>query len=147
MHIVWELPDKSLAITQVLGNRDVAVEIAKIKAERPELTHKFNVAPGQPLKIGMGTFFKAVELDASNEPVYNMVKARDIWRDKIRMDRYAKLKELDVEYQKASEANDTVKMAEVAAKKQILRDAPNDPAIDAAMNIKDLQEVYPDLLK
>lgn len=148
MYIVWELPDKSLAVTQILGNRDANVEIQKIQAEKPEFTHKLttaNTAFMQKMPIDM--FFKAIEIDESNEPVYNMVKARNIWRDKIRNDRYRKLKELDVEFQKALETNDSVKMADVVAKKQILRDAPNDPAIDAANTLKELQEVYPELLK
>lgn len=147
MLIIWELSDKSLAVTRMIGNRDVNAEVQKIQQERPELTHKFNTPDLKILSYTADIFFKAVELDESNEPVYNMVKARDIWRDKIRADRYSKFNELDVEFQRALEINDTVKMAEVVAKKQILRDAPNDPAIEAAPTIQELKEIYPEILK
>ena len=148
MYIIWELPNKSLAVTQVLGGRDANVEIEKIQSEHPEFTHKMTTANTTfMMKMPLDMFFSAIEIDESNEPVYNMVKARNIWRDKIRTDRYKKLKELDVEFQKAFETNDSVKIAEITSKKNILRDAPNDPAIDAANTLKDLKEVYPELLK
>ena len=60
----------------------------------------------------------------------NMAKAKEIHRSKIREARTPKLAELDVEYQKALETSaDT---SAIIAKKQALRDAPADSAIDAA---------------
>lgn len=147
MIVVWEMPDKSLALTNVFGNRDVNAEIAKINSERPELAHKFNVETHSDLKIKLDLFFKAIELDESNEPVYNMTKARQIWKEKIRFDRYKKFKELDILSQRALESNDSVALADIAAQKQILRDAPNNPAIDTAATIEELKELYPEILK
>lgn len=141
------MPDKSLALTNVFGNRDVNAEIAKINSERPELAHKFNVETHSDLKIKLDLFFKAIELDESNEPVYNMTKARQIWKEKIRFDRYKKFKELDILSQRALESNDSVALADIAAQKQILRDAPNNPAIDTAATIEELKELYPEILK
>lgn len=147
MIIVWELPDKSLALTKIIGNTDINEEIVKINADRPELTYKFTLDSDKTVTAALGEFFKSIELDENNEFVHNMVKAREIWREKIRRDRYKKLLELDVEYQRALESNDSVKMAEIVGQKQTLRDAPNNPLIDTASTITELKEVYPDLLK
>ena len=62
----------------------------------------------------------------------NMNKAKEIHKNKIRKARAPKLAELDVEFQKALEADDATKKAEVVAKKQALRDAPADSGIAAA---------------
>lgn len=73
----------------------------------------------------------------------DMAKAKAIWKDKIREARAEKFKELDVQYQRADEAGDAATKAAVVAKKNILRDAPADPAIDAAATTEDLKKVWP----
>jgi hypothetical protein len=62
----------------------------------------------------------------------DMAKAKEIHKTNIRRARTPKLEELDVEFNKALEtgANTT----EIVAKKQALRDAPADSAIEAASN-------------
>ena len=55
----------------------------------------------------------------------NMNKARDIWRDHWRSARKPLLESLDVEFMRAVESGDTEKQAEVASKKQELRDVTN----------------------
>ena len=55
----------------------------------------------------------------------NMNKARDIWRDHWRSARKPLLESLDVEFMRAVESGDTAKQAEVASKKQELRDVTN----------------------
>ena len=62
----------------------------------------------------------------------DMAKAKEIHKNNIREARDPKLLELDIEYQRADEANDTSKKSEIAAKKQALRDAPADSGIDSA---------------
>ncbi len=62
----------------------------------------------------------------------DMAKARELHKDKIREERQPLLDALDIEFQKALETDDATKKAEVIAKKQALRDAPADTAIDAA---------------
>ena len=60
----------------------------------------------------------------------DMAKAREMHKANIRKARVSKLQELDVEFQKALETSaDTTA---IVAKKQVLRDAPADAAIDAA---------------
>ena len=59
-----------------------------------------------------------------------MAKAKEIHKTNIRVARAPKLAELDVEFQKALETSaDT---SAIVAKKQALRDAPADSAIESA---------------
>ena len=67
----------------------------------------------------------------------NMSKARDIHREKIRYARAPKLAELDVEFQKALETGSDT--AAIVSKKQALRDAPADSAIESAKTAAELQ--------
>jgi len=55
----------------------------------------------------------------------NISKAKDIWKDKLRTERAPLLSQLDVAYQRADEAGDATKKAEVVAEKQRLRDITN----------------------
>jgi len=71
----------------------------------------------------------------------NMDKARDIKRDTIRLERQPELEKLDVEYQRALENNDQVKMAEIVDKKQKLRDAPASEQIENASTTKALNSI------
>ena len=70
----------------------------------------------------------------------NMNKARDIHRDKVRQARNLKLTEKDVEFQRALETgSDTTA---IVADKQVLRDAPADPDIDAATTPEELKAAW-----
>ena len=60
----------------------------------------------------------------------DMAKAREIHKTKIRMARDPKLKELDVEFQRALETGAST--TDIVAKKQALRDAPADSGITSA---------------
>ena len=73
----------------------------------------------------------------------DMPKARNIWRDRIRARRKKLLAELDVEYQRADEDGDAPAKAKIVARKKKLRDAPQDPRIDAAKTPEDLKLVDP----
>jgi len=71
----------------------------------------------------------------------DMEAARDIWRDKIRLERTEPLESLDTAFMKALESGaDTT---QIVADKQALRDAPGDPAIDAATTPEELAAVQP----
>ena len=73
----------------------------------------------------------------------DMTKAKEIWRNRIREARTDQFKSLDEQYMRADEIGDTDAKAAVVAKKNILRDAPNDPAIDAATTTEELKKVWP----
>tara|TARA_Y100000401_G_scaffold45558_1_gene34990 strand:+ start:1272 stop:1535 length:264 start_codon:yes stop_codon:yes gene_type:complete len=67
----------------------------------------------------------------------DMTKAKAIHKDKIRVARQPKFLELDIEFTKALEAGTST--TDIAAKRQALRDAPADSAIDAATNEAELK--------
>jgi hypothetical protein len=73
----------------------------------------------------------------------NMDKAREIKKDMIRAERDPKLATLDVDFMRAVEAGDTDLQATIAAKKQALRDATDDPAIASATTPDELKAVRP----
>ena len=60
----------------------------------------------------------------------DMAKAKQIHKDNIRTVRIDKLAELDIEFQRALETSADTSV--IVAKKQALRDAPADSAIDSA---------------
>ena len=74
----------------------------------------------------------------------DMGVARNIHRDRIRTARTAALASLDVAFMRAQEQGaDT---SAIVAQKQELRDAPADPAIDAATTPAELKAVWNPLL-
>ena len=77
----------------------------------------------------------------------NMDKAREIKKDMIRAERNPKLAALDVDFMRAVEQGDTDLQATIAAKKQALRDATDDPAIANASTPEELKAVIPTALQ
>lgn len=78
----------------------------------------------------------------------DMAKAREIHRGRLRELRAPKLAALDVDYLRALERGaPSAEIAAIAAKKQALRDAPADPAIEAAATPEALRAVMPRALQ
>ena len=67
----------------------------------------------------------------------DMAKAKEIHKNNIRYARKSKLAELDIEFQKALESSSDT--TEIVSKKQALRDAPADSAIEAAKTDTELK--------
>lgn len=68
-----------------------------------------------------------------------MAKAKEIHKQNIRNARERIFKELDIEFQRAIETKDETKQAEIATKKQALRDAPADTDITNATDTNALK--------
>ena len=69
-------------------------------------------------------------------------KAKDIWKDKIRVARKPALEKLDVDYMRANESGaDTTS---IVADKQILRDLPSQ--VDTATTTDEIKSVWNDML-
>ena len=66
-----------------------------------------------------------------------MAKAKEIHRKKIRTARTPLLEALDVDFQRALETSAST--TDIVAKKQALRDAPADSAINSATNEAELK--------
>ena len=73
----------------------------------------------------------------------DMTKAREIWRNKIRAARAEEFKQLDMQYMRADEIGDVAAKTLIAARKNLLRDAPNNSAIESATTVEELSAVWP----
>lgn len=71
----------------------------------------------------------------------DMPKARELHRNALRLQRARRFAELDAEYFKAQERSDLVALHEIASHKQALRDAPQDPRLEAAQTPDELKAV------
>ena len=76
--------------------------------------------------------------------VINMQKALEIKKQMIRKEREPLLARLDVEMMIALESGDAAKQAEIATKKQALRDATADPVVISAVTPEELKLAVPD---
>lgn len=72
---------------------------------------------------------------------HDMPRARELHRAKLRRARVPLLEALDIEAIRADESGDKKAKDAVVARKQALRDAPADPAIEAAKTIEELKAV------
>lgn len=82
-------------------------------------------------KANISTKVISVDMDA----------ARDIWRDKIRQARTSEFEALDAAFMKGLETGSDT--SAIVSQKQALRDAPADPAIDAASTPDELKLAQP----
>jgi len=73
----------------------------------------------------------------------DITRAKKIWKNVIREERDRKLKELDIDFMKALETGNMEQQASISAKKQQLRDATDDPRIEAATTIDELKTIVP----
>ena len=78
---------------------------------------------------------------------FNIEKAKEIKKDMLRADRAPLLAQLDVEFIRAVEAGDAVKQAEIAAKKQALRDVTKAQEIAQATTLEELKVFVPEVLR
>ena len=69
-------------------------------------------------------------------------KAKEIWKDKIRIARKPALEKLDVDFMRATETGTDT--STIVADKQILRDLPSQ--VDTATTTDEIQAVWNDML-
>jgi hypothetical protein len=74
----------------------------------------------------------------------DIAKAKDVWKDKIRVARKPALEKLDVDYMKALEDADTPAQQAIVTVKQTLRDLPSQ--VDTATTVDEIKAVWNDLL-
>jgi hypothetical protein len=87
-------------------------------------------------------YYRNAIVDTGAALVHDMPKAREICRRFIRCYRPFKMAELDGEWMKATALGDAQGAVDAEAQRQVLRDAPADPRIDAAQTIDDLNAVW-----
>lgn len=89
------------------------------------------------------TFREAWEY-SEKEVLVNPDKAKAIWKDKWREARKPLLASLDIEFMKAVETGNASKQAEIASKKQELRDVTNTPI--PGTTPEEIKAVWPEIL-
>lgn len=91
--------------------------------------------------------YRGAWIDDGNGPIkHDMPRAREIHRERVRVEREPRLAALDADSIRAIEDNDAPKKAQVKVAKQKLRDAPSDPRIEAAPNVAALAALTLDVL-
>lgn len=130
-----------LIMTTTDDAADPSAEIAKLHPDLQALIAGDAITPVTNIPADR-TFRNAWKPDLSTD----MVKARDIWRNRMRVARTPLLAALDVEYQKADEAQDVERKREIAARKQALRDVTAHPELEAAQTPEQLKAIWPDIL-
>jgi hypothetical protein len=72
----------------------------------------------------------------------DITKAKEVWKNKIRIKRAKALKKLDIDFMKAQE--DGIDTTSIVADKQTLRDLPSQ--VDTATTIDEIKAVWNDML-
>lgn len=78
--------------------------------------------------------------------IVDLTAAKNIWRDKLRQLRDPVMAQLDIAYMRADEVGDIEAKAQIAAKKQALRDLPNHKSIAGATNTIQLRNAGLDII-
>lgn len=76
----------------------------------------------------------------------NMLKAREIHKNRLRAMRKPKFEVLDVEYMTADEVGNSSLKAQIVEKKKALRDVTIDPRIESAQTPEELKAAIPNIL-
>jgi hypothetical protein len=90
--------------------------------------------------------FRAAWTVAGREVTVDIIKARDVQRDKMRRARTSKMETLDADYMRAMERGDQAAMRTIASRKQELRDVTSLPEIEAARTPAQLAAFWPQCL-
>ena len=112
------------------------------------------------VSVPLGVDWRVIDVDELPDRVYwgawslsgggvvvDMVKARGIHRDSLRVLRKPLLDAADVDYLKAVEVGDSVAVAAVVARKQALRDVTKHESIESAQAPEELKLAVPDVLR
>jgi hypothetical protein len=118
-NIVWRRPDGGISVTTLAVDLDPQEHAA-------QLLQDANHAGWSVLGVNQDlpadrAFRGAWDHDGSGVTV-DIGKARELTKDRLRIERAPLLAILDVAYMRADEAADAAKKAEVAVQKQVLRD-------------------------
>lgn len=137
MNIVWRKTGGGIAVTHIISEDDPA-EHAEMLQKRGDIPADWKVIITAVTVPEDRTFRNAWDYDGT-DIVCDLNKARDIQRDRLRILRAPKMKELDVQFMQAVEKNDTAAQALIATQKQKLRDITINPAIDNAASVEELK--------
>ena len=121
--LVHDNPDKPVAIMQLVAGADL-----KTAVEKTRLAHGWKTVTAKaitPADIPQDRTFRNAWQHDGRRIVHDMTKVRAIHLAHIRNARDAALAQLDKEYMRAHERDDTAMMKNIAQRKQALRDLPS----------------------
>ncbi len=145
MRTVIKCTDGSVAVMTLVEGADLSEALRKWGEVNPGkyLSHR----DMEDSAIPKDREFREAWTDTTPEAVIDidMVKARKIHLDRIRVKRNAALADLDIESLKAIEKSDTFTLKTVADQKQALRDLPQNIAVslESAKTIDELKKIQP----
>lgn len=87
-------------------------------------------------------FIDAWTIDAT----IDLERAKDVWRNKMRLSRDKRLKQLDLEWMKAMERGDSAESVKIAAQKQELRDITKRDELKYAKTLAEIKAFWPAIL-
>jgi hypothetical protein len=102
-----------------------------------------SILPVDPSAVPQDRSFRNAWTIANGKLQCDMVKAKAIHRERLRLIRGPLLLALDAAWMRATAAGDEIGALNVEAKRQALRDATSYPAIDAAASPEDLKAAIP----
>ena len=141
MPLILHRADGGVSILRPIDGEDIAEEIAKWEASAPpEWLPATSIQAEEADIPGDRTWRDAWAMQGGKIDVA-IDKAKEVQKARLRAEREPKLAALDVQYMRAIEAKDNKLAAEIAAKKQALRDITADPRIAAATTTQELAAV------
>ena len=139
--IIYNQENGIMAICVPALNCGLSIEAI---AEKDVPTENFKIIDKQDLDTLDEQFRNAWVCDTDMNPVIDLEKAKEVWKEKIRLKRGPALLDLDVQYMRALESNNDT--SEIVESKQELRDLPQNQDIESANSIEDLKNVWHNLL-
>ena len=124
-NIVWKRPDGGVCVYWLVDAVDPAEEEARLKINRDipaDYEHVCSNATYPPDKT-----WRAAWAWITDDPVIDIcpVRAVEVTKARLRLERAPLLAELDLAYMRADESGDVEAKKKIAAEKQRLRDLPN----------------------
>lgn len=134
--IVYQNPEDATRICMMSPTGEVSIE--ELIQKHVDSSKPFKVCEHEDISSLDGMFADAFQLDQNNITV-NMKNATDVWRNLLRRERAPLMQQLDVQYMRALETNNSALASEIATRKQKLRDAPADARIEQASTTDELK--------
>jgi hypothetical protein len=135
--IIYEGPD-GLAVISPASHLD----IHKAAADLVPANTKFEIIDDSQLPDDP-EFWGAWTIDCT----VDIKKAKEIWKNKMRVVRNARLKELDIEWMRAMEGGEAKVASSIAAKKQMLRDVTEREDLKKLKTVNQIKEYWPEVLE
>jgi hypothetical protein len=141
--IVMPNPEDPTRVAVIYPTGELPIE--ELIRRHIDTTKPYQVMDATELPNQDGDYYEAWTMVSKNgisdqySVELDMVRAREIHRNKLREVRKSTLEALDIQFMRAVERGDIAKQQEIAAKKQQLRDITTDPRIDIATSCEELR--------